>query len=124
MYSIHYQTYHSYTKNNNDIVISCPSVEIWEFIFKVKSNIKLYNHVLSLKNEIVGVVESLCQDVCGEVRGSMCAQLPPVARGLGLDATKTHILPELVDLCSDEETSVRLAGINTVVLIIPLLDQG
>ncbi|KAK4302712.1 hypothetical protein Pmani_025211 [Petrolisthes manimaculis] len=78
---------------------------------------------LVLKNEIVGVVESLCQDVCGEVRGSMCAQLPPVARGLGLDATKTHILPELVDLCSDEETSVRLAGINTVVLIIPLLDQ-
>ncbi|XP_050713956.1 serine/threonine-protein phosphatase 4 regulatory subunit 4-like [Eriocheir sinensis] len=76
-----------------------------------------------LKTEVVGVVQSLCQDVCGEVRGSMCGQLAAVARGLGLDATKTHILPELVDLCSDEETSVRLAGINTVVLMIPLLDD-
>ena len=54
----------------------------------------------------------------------MCSQLSAVARGLGLDPTKTHILPELVDLCSDEETSVRLAGINTVVLMIPLLDEG
>nr|XP_045601306.1 serine/threonine-protein phosphatase 4 regulatory subunit 4-like isoform X1 [Procambarus clarkii] len=76
-----------------------------------------------LKTEVVGVVQSLCQDVCGEVRGSMCSQLAAVARGLGLDATKTHILPELVDLCSDEETNVRLAGINTVVLMIPLLDD-
>ncbi|CAL4097287.1 unnamed protein product, partial [Meganyctiphanes norvegica] len=76
-----------------------------------------------LKTEVVGVVQSLCQDVCGEVRGSMCSQLAAVARGLGLDATKTHILPELVDLCSDEETNVRLAGINTVVHMIPLLDD-
>ncbi|XP_076036119.1 uncharacterized protein LOC143022060 isoform X2 [Oratosquilla oratoria] len=76
-----------------------------------------------LKTEVVGVVQSLCQDVSGEVRANMCAQLAPVARGLGLDSTKTHILPELVDLCADEETNVRLAGIHTVVHIIPLLDD-
>lgn len=60
----------------------------------------------------------------GEVRGSMCTQLPSVAKGVGLNTTKSLILPELVDLCSDEEVNVRLAGINTVVQILPLVDQG
>ena len=77
-----------------------------------------------LKCEVVGVVQSLCQDVCGDVRACMCSQLAAVARGLGLDATKTLILPEMVNLCSDEETCVRLAGINAVVQMLPLLDDG
>ncbi|KAL7631393.1 UNVERIFIED_CONTAM: hypothetical protein RMT77_018303 [Armadillidium vulgare] len=76
-----------------------------------------------LKSEILGIVQCLCQDVSGEVRGSMCMQLAAVAKGVGLNTTKSLILPELVDLCSDEEVNVRLAGINTVVQMLPLVDQ-
>ena len=73
---------------------------------------------------MVGVVQCLCQDVSGEVRACISSQLAAVARGLGLDATKSLILPELVNLCSDEETTVRISGINAVVQILPLLDNG
>lgn len=76
-----------------------------------------------IKKEILPVVQSLCQDVEYEVRGCMCRQLDPVARGLGLEATKNAILPELVELTKDEESYVRLAGLETVVEILSLLDD-
>ncbi|XP_064621258.1 serine/threonine-protein phosphatase 4 regulatory subunit 4-like isoform X2 [Lineus longissimus] len=76
-----------------------------------------------IKKEILPVVQSLCQDVDYEVRGCMCRQLDPVARGLGLEATKSAILPELVELTNDEESHVRLAGLETVVNMISLLDD-
>ncbi|CAH1792525.1 unnamed protein product [Owenia fusiformis] len=76
-----------------------------------------------IKKEILPVVQSLCQDVDYEVRGCMCRQLDPVARGLGLEATKSAILPELVELTNDEEGHVRLAGLETVVNILSLLDD-
>ncbi|KAL5008249.1 hypothetical protein ScPMuIL_013830 [Solemya velum] len=76
-----------------------------------------------IKKEILPVVQSLCQDVDYEVRGCMCRQLDPVARGLGLEATKSDILTELVELTKDEESFVRIAGIETVVNIISLLDE-
>ena len=41
-----------------------------------------------------------------------------------LEATKSAILPELVELTNDEECSVRLAGLETVVNILTLLDDG
>ncbi|XP_013395913.1 serine/threonine-protein phosphatase 4 regulatory subunit 4-like [Lingula anatina] len=40
-----------------------------------------------------------------------------------LEATKSAILPELVELANDEESYVRLAGIETVVNILSLLDD-
>ncbi|KAK3599632.1 hypothetical protein CHS0354_029090 [Potamilus streckersoni] len=76
-----------------------------------------------IKKEILPVVQSLCQDVDYEVRECMCRQLDPVARGLGLDATKSAILPELVELTNDEESYVRIAGIETVVNILTLVDE-
>lgn len=75
-----------------------------------------------IKKEILPVVQSLCQDVDYEVRGCMCRQLDCVARGLGLEATKSAILPELVELTNDEECHVRIAGLETVVNILSLLD--
>lgn len=69
-------------------------------------------------------MQSLCQDVDYEVRACMCRQLDPVARGLGLEQTKSAILPELLELTNDEESHVRLAGIETVVRILTLLDDG
>lgn len=41
-----------------------------------------------------------------------------------LEATKSAILPELVELANDEETFVRLSGIETIVQMLPLLDDG
>ena len=41
-----------------------------------------------------------------------------------MDATKSAILPELVELTNDEESYVRLAGLETVVNILSLLDDG
>ena len=41
-----------------------------------------------------------------------------------LEATKSAILPELVELANDEESYVRLAGLETVVNILSLLDDG
>lgn len=76
-----------------------------------------------IKKEILPVVQSLCQDVDYEVRGCMCKQLNPVARGLGLEATKSAILPELVELTNDEEIYVRMMGLETVVNILSLLDD-
>ena len=41
-----------------------------------------------------------------------------------LEQTKSAILPELVELTNDEECYVRLAGLETVVNILSLLDNG
>ena len=41
-----------------------------------------------------------------------------------LEATKSAILPELVELTNDEESCVRLAGLETVVNVLSLLDDG
>lgn len=41
-----------------------------------------------------------------------------------LEATKNTILPELVELANDEESYVRLAGLDTVVNLLSLLDDG
>ena len=45
----------------------------------------------------------------------------PISR---LEQTKSAILPELVELTNDEESHVRLAGLETVVKILSLLDNG
>lgn len=79
---------------------------------------------LVLRQEICGAVQCLCQDVNGDVRAGACQVLAPVALGLGLETTRTHLLPDLVDLCSDEEISVRLAAIHALVDMLPLLDHG
>jgi len=41
-----------------------------------------------------------------------------------VEETRTLILPELVELMNDEHCHVRLAGLDTVVNILPLLDYG
>lgn len=41
-----------------------------------------------------------------------------------MDETKTSILPELVELTKDEKIEVRLAGLDTLVSILPLMDNG
>lgn len=78
---------------------------------------------VEVKREILSVVLSLCQDVEYEVRACMSRLLCPVAQVLGMDETKTSILPELVELTKDEKIEVRLAGLDTLVSILPLMDN-
>ncbi|XP_022081590.1 serine/threonine-protein phosphatase 4 regulatory subunit 4-like isoform X2 [Acanthaster planci] len=77
-----------------------------------------------IKRDILPLVTSLCQNVDYEVRACMCRQLDSVARGLGLEPTKSAILPELVELSNDEESCVRLAALETIVSLLSLLDDG
>lgn len=53
--------------------------------------------------------------ITGQLSSSLCCRL---------DATKNAILPELVELANDEESFVRLAGLETVVNVLSLLDDG
>ncbi|XP_071784669.1 serine/threonine-protein phosphatase 4 regulatory subunit 4-like isoform X2 [Asterias amurensis] len=76
-----------------------------------------------IKRDILPLVQSLCQNVDYEVRSCMCRQLDSVARGLGLEPTKSAILPELVELSNDEESCVRLAALETIVSLLSLLDD-
>ena len=41
-----------------------------------------------------------------------------------LESTQSIIIPELVELTNDEETSVRLAGLETITNLLSLLDDG
>ncbi|XP_065051752.1 serine/threonine-protein phosphatase 4 regulatory subunit 4-like [Rhopilema esculentum] len=78
---------------------------------------------MSVKRDMLKLVTALCQDVEMEVRAAMCAELDSVARGVGLELTRTLILPELVELTKDEQLIVRQAGIQTVSNILSLLDD-
>ncbi|XP_064489697.1 serine/threonine-protein phosphatase 4 regulatory subunit 4-like [Ornithodoros turicata] len=83
--------------------------------------IKLDPYVV--KKEALPLVQSLCQDVEHTVRACMCRHLDSVTRAIGLETTKNVILPELVEMANDEHCSVRLAAIETVVNMLPLLDD-
>ncbi|KAK3911921.1 Serine/threonine-protein phosphatase 4 regulatory subunit 4 [Frankliniella fusca] len=74
-----------------------------------------------LQKEIVPLAHSLCQDVSGEVRGSMCHQLPCIARGLSPEATKPALLPLLVELSVDEELYVRIAAVHAISELVSIL---
>ncbi|KAL9957888.1 hypothetical protein ACROYT_G034843 [Oculina patagonica] len=76
-----------------------------------------------IKKELMALVASLSQDVDYEVRACMCQQLETIARALGLESTQSIIIPELVELTNDEETSVRLAGLETITNLLSLLDD-
>ncbi|XP_038601998.1 serine/threonine-protein phosphatase 4 regulatory subunit 4 isoform X3 [Tachyglossus aculeatus] len=76
----------------------------------------------TLKREILPLVRSLCQDVEHEVRSCMCRQLEMVARGVGVELTKSVVLPELTELARDEGGGVRLAAFETLVNLLPVFD--
>jgi serine/threonine-protein phosphatase 4 regulatory subunit 4 len=53
----------------------------------------------------------------------MCRHLALIARGVGHEATKAMIMPQLVELSNDEVSDVRLAAIETVVNLLSVLDD-
>uniref|UniRef100_A0A3Q2D9X4 Protein phosphatase 4, regulatory subunit 4 n=1 Tax=Cyprinodon variegatus TaxID=28743 RepID=A0A3Q2D9X4_CYPVA len=66
---------------------------------------------LIVKKELLPLARSLCQDVESDVRVCMCRQLESMARAIG-----TELLPELLELAGDEESSVRLAAFDKIKL--------
>ncbi len=53
----------------------------------------------------------------------MCRQLAHLARGLGAEAARSALLPQLVELAADEEARVRAAAAEAAVQVMPLLDE-
>lgn len=51
-------------------------------------------------------------------------QLRFVAEGLGAESVKPALLPSLVELASDEESNVRYASVQTIVYLLPHLQEG
>ena len=43
---------------------------------------------------------------------------------LRVDDTRTDLLPELVELADDEESSVRLAAFDTIINLMEMMDGG
>ncbi|XP_011335622.1 serine/threonine-protein phosphatase 4 regulatory subunit 4 isoform X4 [Ooceraea biroi] len=76
-----------------------------------------------IQKEVLPTVHSLCQDVNNEVRASICLQLRFVAEGLGAESVKPALLPSLVELASDEESNVRYASVQTIVYLLPHLQE-
>lgn len=80
--------------------------------------------IVRIQKEVLPTVHSLCQDVSSEVRASICLQLCFVAEGLGTESVKPALLPSLVELASDEESNVRYASVQTIVYLLPQLQEG
>ncbi|XP_076233070.1 serine/threonine-protein phosphatase 4 regulatory subunit 4 isoform X5 [Calliopsis andreniformis] len=76
-----------------------------------------------IQKEVLPTVHSLCQDVNNEVRASICLQLRFVAEGLGAESVKPALLPSLVELASDEESNVRCTSVQTIVYLLPHLQE-
>ncbi|KAL1121949.1 hypothetical protein AAG570_003357 [Ranatra chinensis] len=68
-----------------------------------------------IKRDLLPSIISLCQDCNYEVRACMCLQLPGVAERLGDDATKSNLLPALIELATDDTSSVKEATLTTIV---------
>lgn len=52
-------------------------------------------------------LDTAVQDTDKMVRLCMCDQLPAVAQAIGREATAAVLLPEILELASDEEGAVR-----------------
>uniref|UniRef100_A0A3B4WBB9 Protein phosphatase 4 regulatory subunit 4 n=1 Tax=Seriola lalandi dorsalis TaxID=1841481 RepID=A0A3B4WBB9_SERLL len=77
---------------------------------------KFDSHIVRM--ELLPLARSLCQDVEFEVRACMCRQLESIARATGME-----LLPELVELAGDEESSVRLAAFDTIINLMEMIDS-
>ena len=77
----------------------------------------------SVRQEVLPSCLALCQDGETEVRTCMCRHLALVARGAGLELTKSAVLPVLVELSNDESAEVRLAAVEAVAQLLSLLDD-
>ncbi|KAM6201277.1 LOW QUALITY PROTEIN: serine/threonine-protein phosphatase 4 regulatory subunit 4 [Rhynchocyon petersi] len=78
--------------------------------------------VHTINREILPLVKSLSQDVEYEVRSCMCRQLENIAQGIGTELTKSMVLPDLIELSRDENSSVRLAAFETLVNLLDIFD--
>ena len=58
-----------------------------------------------------------------EVRSQMCRQLPALSRAIGAEHASRLVLPELLELLSDEEVGVRLAGFEALAELLDILES-
>ncbi|XP_014250273.1 serine/threonine-protein phosphatase 4 regulatory subunit 4-like isoform X2 [Cimex lectularius] len=70
--------------------------------------------VSNLKKELLPTIISLCQDVDGDVRATICRQLQKVLPQLRHEPNKTTVLSSLIELAADELLKVRESAFITV----------
>uniref|UniRef100_A0A7N6BK79 Phosphatase 2A Regulatory Subunit A helical domain-containing protein n=1 Tax=Anabas testudineus TaxID=64144 RepID=A0A7N6BK79_ANATE len=90
-----------------------------------KVSCKFDSHIV--KKELLPLAQSLCQDVEFEVRACMCHQLENIARATGIKwqlNTNVFLLPHLLELAADEESSVRLAAFDTIINLMEMMNSG
>uniref|UniRef100_A0A7N6BE82 Protein phosphatase 4, regulatory subunit 4 n=1 Tax=Anabas testudineus TaxID=64144 RepID=A0A7N6BE82_ANATE len=89
-----------------------------------KVSCKFDSHIV--KKELLPLAQSLCQDVEFEVRACMCHQLENIARATGIKwqlNTNVFLLPHLLELAADEESSVRLAAFDTIINLMEMMNS-
>lgn len=59
-----------------------------------------------------------------QIKCPAVVRLPFSCRSLRVDDTRTELLPELVELAEDEESSVRLAAFDTIINLMEIMDSG
>ncbi|XP_013878114.1 serine/threonine-protein phosphatase 4 regulatory subunit 4 isoform X2 [Austrofundulus limnaeus] len=82
---------------------------------------KFDSHIV--KKELLPLARSLCRDVEPEVQVCMCRQFESIAQAIGVDDTRTELLPELVELAEDEEDSVRQTAFDSIVNLMEMMDS-
>ncbi|XP_040574705.1 uncharacterized protein [Lepeophtheirus salmonis] len=112
------------------VPIAVSKAQIGEPVFGRQASCRLLGKIAvkldgpSARTHVLPTVLSLGQDGDPEVRFTLCRHLPLVAKGVGLEATKDAILPQIVELSVDESSHVRVAALDTVVHLLPLLDDA
>ncbi|XP_026196846.1 serine/threonine-protein phosphatase 4 regulatory subunit 4 isoform X2 [Anabas testudineus] len=86
-----------------------------------KVSCKFDSHIV--KKELLPLAQSLCQDVEFEVRACMCHQLENIARATGVEDIRVELLPHLLELAADEESSVRLAAFDTIINLMEMMNS-
>ncbi|KAF2361417.1 Armadillo-type fold [Trinorchestia longiramus] len=76
-----------------------------------------------LRQEVCGAVLSLTQDVSEEVRAAVCGVFAVVASGLAQDAIRSHLMPNLLNLCCDDKVNVKIAALHSILDVVPHLDH-
>ncbi|CAH0545637.1 unnamed protein product [Brassicogethes aeneus] len=78
-----------------------------------------------IRTDILPYVQSLCQDHQFEVRAVMCSQIPSVAKGVSnKDLVNLFLVPCVLELCSDENMSVRCSAVEVLVALCPNLSDA
>lgn len=103
-----------------------PSRNFNKTFHNFKKTLTCLKHQCRIHEELLPIARALTADPEWSVRATICQQIPLLAKGLhstGSDGeTGSSLLPLLDHLSEDDDESVRLAVVEAIACILPLLD--